>query len=97
MKTAEELKKGIPPALLRLGFELARRGFTYVRDRYIPEGLMEGEHKLQGEKTQSGELQEKRFRRLEEELKEKALERFKILQSLWRRESSWISQSLSLG
>ncbi len=100
MKTAEELKKGVPPALSRLGFELAKRGFTYVRDWYIPEGLMEGGHKLQGEKTQSGEVQERRFRRLEEELeeflgktreeelKEKALERFKILQSLWKRGSS---------
>ncbi len=97
LKTAEELKKGVPPALSRLGFELARRGFTYVRDWYIPEGLMEGGHKLQGEKTESEEIQERRFRRLEEELgeflkkswdeelKRRALERFKILQSLWRR------------
>ena len=97
LKTAEELKKGVPPALSRLGFELARRGFTYVRDWYIPEGLMEGGHKLQGEKTESPEVQEKRFIKLkkdleeflkksqDEELKERALERFKILQSLWRK------------
>ena len=99
-ETAEELKKGVPPALSRLGFELAKRGFTYVRDWYIPEGLMEGGHKLQGEKTRSRKVQEKRMKRIEseledflrkaqdEKLKEKALERFKILQSLWRRESS---------
>ncbi len=97
LKTAEELKKGIPPALSRLGFELAKRGFTYVRDWYIPEGLMEGGHKLQGEKTESQDVQEKRFKRLEEdleeflkksedeELKKKALERFKILESVWRK------------
>ncbi len=97
LKTADELKKGIPPALSRLGFELAKRGFTYVRDWYIPEGLMEGGHKLQGEKTESQEVQEKRFKELEkdleeflrksgdEELKRKALERFKILESLWKR------------
>ncbi len=97
LKTVEELKKGIPPALSRLGFQLAKRGFTYVRDWYIPEGLMEGGHKLQGEKTESQEVQEKRFKELEkdleeflkksgdEELKRKALERFKILESLWKR------------
>lgn len=97
LRTAEELKRGVPPALSRLGFELAKRGFTYVRDWYIPEGLMEGGHKLQGERAESEDVQEKRFKRLEEELgeflrrsgdeelKNRALERFKILQSLWRK------------
>jgi len=92
LETAEELKKGVPPALSRLGFELARRGFTYVRD------LMEGGHKLQGEKSNSREVQLKRYERLREEvklfaencqephLKSSALGRFKILESLWKQE-----------
>jgi len=100
LETAEELKKGVPPALSRLGFKLARRGFTYVRDWYIPEGLMEGGHKLQGEKAANEEIRERRFNKLkeelegfmeksvDEELKKKVLERFKILQSVWKRGSS---------
>ena len=95
-RTAEELKKGVPPALSRLGFELARRGFSMVRDWYIPEGLMEGGHKLQGEKTSSREVLEKRLNALERELsaflsraddnalKERVLERFKILVDSWK-------------
>lgn len=94
--TALELKKGVPPALSRLGFELARRGFTLVRDWYIPEGLMEGGHKLQGEKPPSEEVQKRRLERLrtdleeflsgspEKGLRERVLERFKILVDSWK-------------
>ncbi len=95
-RTAEELKKGVPPALSRLGFELAKRGFSMVRDWYIPEGLMEGGHKLQGEKTDQLEVLKKRLNALERELsafisgandnalKDRVLERFKILVDLWK-------------
>lgn len=95
LETARELKLGVPPPLSRLGFELAKRGFTYVRDWYIPEGLMEGGHKLQGEKTNDLEVQRRRIERLRrelevflkgsgnEEVKTTALERFKILEGLW--------------
>ncbi len=49
-ETVEELSKGVPPALSRLGYKLLSQGYTWFRDWYIPEGLMEGGHKLQAQK-----------------------------------------------
>ncbi len=95
-QTAGELKLGVPPLLSRLGFELGRRGYTLVRDWYIPEGLMEGGHKLQGEKGTDTSVNERRRRSLEseveaflvkcnrKELRDKVIKRFKILENLWR-------------
>ncbi len=70
--TAIELQRGIPPALSRLGYELLKRGYTYFRDWYIPEGLMEGGHKIQAEKPLNEEIKR---RHIEEILRE--FEKFK--------------------
>ena len=94
-ETARELSLGIPVALSRLGFEIAKRGFSWFKDWYFPEGLMEGGHKIQAEKAQKdrrkkhlGDLEKELERFLKSEapsaLKTKALERFKILSELWK-------------
>ncbi|RUM28512.1 MAG: DUF1122 domain-containing protein [Aquifex sp.] len=69
-ETAKELQKGVPPALSRLGFELLKRGYTYFRDWYIPEGLMEGGHKIQAEKPLNEEIMKKHIKKLQEEYRE---------------------------
>ncbi len=101
METVRELSLGVPPSLSRLGFELGRRGFTWFKDWYFPEGLMEGGHKLQAEKPRNashlskhienlkGELETFLSKNPENALKEIVSERFKILQSLWRQVYSW--------
>ena len=66
-ETAKELQKGVPPALSRMGYELLRRGYTYFRDWYIPEGLMEGGHKIQAEKPKNEEIRERHLQRIQEE------------------------------
>ncbi len=99
-ETARELSSGVPPPLSRLGFEIAKRGFTWFRDWYFPEGLREGNPKLQAEKPLSSERRRKHLQDLKEDLerflnisedgnlKELILSRFKILQKLWERTSS---------
>ena len=69
-ETARELQKGVPPSLSRLGSKLLKRGYTYFRDWYIPEGLMEGGHKIQAEKPKNEELKEKHLQKILEEYKE---------------------------
>jgi len=69
-ETARELQKGVPPSLSRLGSELLKRGYTYFRDWYIPEGLMEGGHKIQAEKPKNEELKGKHLQKILEEYKE---------------------------
>ena len=97
-ETTRELSMGVPPALSRLGFDLAMRGYTWFKDWYFPEGLMEGGHKLQGEKTDRKEVQVKRLDKLrrdlgsfletckDQHLVDSVLGRFKILEDLWKRE-----------
>jgi hypothetical protein len=99
METVKELSAGVPPALSRLGFELAKRGFTWFKDWYFPEGLMEGGHKLQAEKPSDPDRMKKHLKALEEEvslflqgerpehLKSGIADRFKILRSLWTKTS----------
>ena len=97
METVRELSSGVPPALSRLGFELAKRGFSWFKDWYFPEGLMEGGHKLQAEKA-TNSLHTKRHidglkRELrsflekagDDRLKDEVIKRFKILEDLWKR------------
>ena len=67
-ETTRQLSLGVPPALTDLGFSIALRGFSYFRDWYFPEGLMEGGHKLQAEKPAGEEHLKKHLRGLEEEL-----------------------------
>lgn len=66
-ETAKELQKGVPPALSRLGYELLKRKYTYFRDWYIPEGLMEGGHKIQAERPKSEDVKRKHIKSIKEE------------------------------
>jgi hypothetical protein len=68
-ETREELQMGFPVVLSRLGFEMFRLGFTWFKDWYFPEGYMEGNQKLQGEKAVNTEAREKHTRNIIDELK----------------------------
>ncbi len=95
-ETAKELSLGVPVYLSRLGFEIAKRGFTWFKDWYFPEGLMEGGHKIQAERALTEEQKRKHIKELKEEfetfkrkcsdntLKDKIEKRYKILQDLWK-------------
>jgi len=49
-ETLEELSRGVPAPVSRLGLQMVAHGFTWVRDWYHPEGFWEGGQKLAGEK-----------------------------------------------
>ncbi len=61
-ETAQALQGNVPPPATRLGFELLRLGYTWFKDWYFPEGLLEGGQKLQAEKPIDAE-KERRHRR----------------------------------
>lgn len=66
-ETLIQLEHGAPVIASRLGYELYRRGFTWFKVWYYPEGFNEGGQKIQAEKP----LDEKHKRRhLEEHLTE---------------------------
>ncbi len=69
-ETAKELQKGVPPALSRMGCELLRRGYTYFRDWYIPEGLMEGGQKIHAERSDNEEIKRNHLYRIFKEFEE---------------------------
>ena len=75
-ETERLLRLGLPPHVTRLGFLLLRNGFTVLKDFYIPEGFMEGEAKLQGEKPASADDERRHLARIVEEV-ERALPRLK--------------------
>ena len=50
-ETRQQLQAGVPAPASRLGQLLYETGFTWFKDWYFPEGFMEGEQKLQGEKA----------------------------------------------
>ena len=95
-ETVRELSAGVPPQLSRIGFELAKRGFSWQRDWYYPEGLREGNPKIQAERPEDPSRRLKHLEELrrdletflrrvgEGDLKVKAEERFKILEELWK-------------
>lgn len=49
-ETRFPLVRDYPEVVTRLGFELYKRGFTWFKDWYYPEGFNEGGEKLQAEK-----------------------------------------------
>ncbi len=53
-ETAQALQYDVPPPATRLGFELFRLGYTWFKDWYFPEGLLEGGQKLQAERPIDG-------------------------------------------
>ncbi len=67
-ETRRQLQTGVPAPATRLGALLYRRGFTWFKDWYYPEGFMEGEQKLQGEKPLDTEGKTRQNARLLREL-----------------------------
>jgi len=49
-ETREELHLDLPVVLTRLGHKMWELGFTWFKDWYFPEGYLEGNQKLQGQK-----------------------------------------------
>jgi hypothetical protein len=99
-ETVRDLSLGVPPPLSRLGFLIARRGFTWFKDWYFPEGLREGNPKIQAERPADPRRRDRHLELLRRDLgrflltcedpklRERVEERFKILQRLWRGTSS---------
>ncbi|UCC11930.1 MAG: DUF1122 family protein [candidate division WOR-3 bacterium] len=67
-ETRRQLQSGVPAPATRLGALLYERGFTWFKDWYYPEGFLEGEPKLQGEKPLNTEEKNRQNTRLLREL-----------------------------
>jgi hypothetical protein len=61
-ETRYQLEMGFPPALSRLGNKMYQHGCTWFKDWYFPEGFMEGNQKLQGEKPFNAQARERHMR-----------------------------------
>lgn len=68
-ETKKQLEANIPPAISRLGYKLFTLGFTWFKDWYFPEGFMEGNMKLQGEKPLNNTLKIEQLRKIHKEIK----------------------------
>ncbi len=66
--TDRALRRGVPPALTRLGILLVTHGFLWLKDWYFAEGLREGSLKLQGEKPLNPQDKIRKLRRLQDEI-----------------------------
>lgn len=69
IETKKQLEANIPPVISRLGYKLFTLGFTWFKDWYFPEGFMEGNMKLQGEKPLNNTLKSEQLRKMHEEIK----------------------------
>lgn len=67
-ETASGLMSGYPMPVTRLGYKLFRLDFTWFKDWYFPEGLMEGGRKLQGEKPLNNEIRMSQLRKMRDEI-----------------------------
>jgi hypothetical protein len=65
-ETERGLKRGFPPVVTPIGYALFRAGSTWFKDWYYPEGWLEGEFKLQGNKPVSEEAREAQLAELRE-------------------------------
>ena len=54
-ETLRDLEMGVPVPATRLGYELLKRGFTWFKVWYYPEGFSEGGQKIQAQKPASPE------------------------------------------
>jgi hypothetical protein len=70
VETREQLKRVFPVALSRLGYKLLNLGFTWFKDWYFPEGFMEGDQRLQGEKPLDEESRNQHCRNLVREVEQ---------------------------
>lgn len=57
-ETERGLKRRFPPVVTPIGRDLFAAGCTWFKDWYYPEGWLEGEFKLQGNKPASAEARE---------------------------------------
>lgn len=69
-ETMRILSRRVPPAATRIGVKMLRRGFTWLRHWYYPEGFMEGGEKIQGEKPMSSDNLRRHLSTLRRELEE---------------------------
>lgn len=69
IETKKQLEANIPPVVSRLGYKLFTLGFTWFKNWYFPEGFMEGNMKLQGEKPLNDTLKIEQLRKTHEEVK----------------------------
>jgi hypothetical protein len=67
-ETRNQLYTGFPVPVTRLGYLLYQKGFTWFKDWYFPEGFMEGEQKLQGEKPSDEASKERHIKDIEHEV-----------------------------
>lgn len=63
-ETAQALQYDVPPPATRLGFQLFQLGYTWFKDWYFPEGLLEGGQKLQAEKPLDGQTAQRHYREI---------------------------------
>ncbi len=59
-----ELEKNVPVVATRIGYLLFLSGFTWFKDWYFPEGLKEGNVKIQGEKPLDHESETRHLKNL---------------------------------
>jgi hypothetical protein len=69
LDTARALAMGVPPPATPLGSILWHAGFRWFKDWYFPEGWMEGDEKLQGNKPMDFEHEKKRVAAVTEKLR----------------------------
>lgn len=69
-ETHEQLQMGVPVALSRLGNKMLRLGFTWFKDWYFPEGYLEGNQKLQGEKPLDATARERHLTAIRQEVED---------------------------
>jgi hypothetical protein len=67
-ETERGLKRGVPPAATPIGRALLAAGCTWFKDWYYPEGGLEGELKLQGNKPATAEARHAQLADLRAEL-----------------------------
>lgn len=66
-ETLKEASMGVHPAFTRLGWQLLKKGFTWFKLWYYPEGFMEGAEKIQAEKPINAERMRAHFEELRRE------------------------------
>jgi hypothetical protein len=64
------LQQGIAMPISRLGYKLFKKGFTWFKDWYFPEGYLEGGRKLQGEKPLNDKAKLAQLKRIQREVRE---------------------------
>jgi len=63
-------QRGIAMPISRLGYKLFKKGFTWFKDWYFPEGYLEGGRKLQGEKPYNKKIKSDHLRQIKKEVRE---------------------------